>query len=130
MGSTVELPENGILRFQIEAYGTERIGSVELFGCPFIEGDRTVEIGQFMFEEDDPRVMAALQAWGMVYSKREIGELDYVEMVEIAQAENKMVYYVRVTQGQPITLPCELEGSGIMQKRPVVAWSTPVWVEK
>jgi hypothetical protein len=130
MGSVLALPERGRLEFQIEAHGTDTIESVELFGCAFIEGDRTVDVGQFMFEEDDPRVEQALQGWETLYAKGEIGALDYEEMVEILQQENKMVYYVRVTQKEPIVLPCALEGSGIIQKRPVVAWSTPVWVEK
>ncbi|MDH3981818.1 MAG: hypothetical protein OES84_02830 [Kiritimatiellaceae bacterium] len=129
MGSTIKRPEDGKLQFQIEVHGTGKIVSVELFGCPFIEGDRTVEIGQLMFEEEDPRVDVALNAWETVYAKRAIGKLDYAERVKVVQEEDKMVYYVRVTQ-LPIELPCDLEGSGIIQKRPVVAWSTPVWVEK
>jgi hypothetical protein len=42
MGSILEAPKNGKLKFEIEVNGTDIIESVELFACPFIEGDKSV----------------------------------------------------------------------------------------
>ena len=129
MGSAIPLPADGGLKFQMDVHGTGIIESVELFGCPYIVGDSTVEIGRFMFEEGDQRVEKALTGWFTVYEKHGIGEMDFSSLAERKQGEDKMIYYIRVIQKEPITLPCELEGSGVIQKRPVEAWGTPVWVE-
>lgn len=130
IGSVLKPPKNGKLKFEVEVNGTDIIESVELFACPFIEGDKSVEFGEFMFKEDDPLVEKTLNSWFTAYEKRNIGKMDVKLEFEIENNSEQMVYYLRVIQKNPITLPCELEGSGVLQVRPVVAWSTPVWIKK
>jgi len=130
MGSVLKPPQNGKLKFEVEVYGTDIIESVELFACPFIEGDQSVQFGEFMFKDDDPLVEKTLNSWYTAYEKRNIGKLDVKLEFEIENKSEQMVYYLRVIQKNPIALPCELEGSGVLQVRPVVAWSTPVWIKK
>ena len=103
---------------------------MELFACPFIEGNPTTEFGEFMFKEDDPLVDMVLNSWFVAYEKRNIEKMDLKLEFEIENKAEQMVYYLRVIQKRAITLPCELEGSGVLQVRPVVAWSTPVWIKK
>ena len=110
-------------------YGTDIIESVELFACPFIEGDPSAQFGEFMFDDNDPLVEKTLNSWFIAHEKRNIGEMDLRLEFELENIDGPMVYYLRVIQKNPITLPCELEGSGVLQIRPVVAWSTPVWVK-
>ena len=130
MGSVLESPQNGKLKFEVEVHGTDLIESVELFACPFIEGDKSVEFGEFMFEKNDPTVEKTLNSWFTAYEKKNIGKMDVNLEFEIEPGSEQMVYYLRVIQENPITLPSALEGSGVLQVRPVVAWSTPVWIKK
>ena len=129
MGSILEVPENEKLNFEIEVHGTGIIESVELFACAYIEGDPSAQFGEFMFEDNDPRVEKALNSWFIAHEKRNIDKMDLILEFELENSGSPMVYYLRVIQKEPVTLPCELEGSGILQVRPVVAWSTPVWIE-
>ena len=130
MGSVLKPPKNEKLDFEVEVYGTDTLESVELFACPFIEGDPATEFDKFMFKEDDPLVDKALKSWFIAYEKRNIDKRDLNLEIEIENEGEQMVYYLRVIQKRPITLPCELEGSGILQVRPVVAWSTPIWIKR
>jgi len=57
------------------------------------------------------------------------GERIIIDVKANGKDMGSTIYYVRVIQKEPITLPCALEGSGVLQVRPVMAWSTPVWVE-
>jgi hypothetical protein len=82
-----------------------------------------------MFKEDDPLVYETLNSWFTSYEKKGIEKMDVTLEFEINNDNKQMVYYLRITQKNPITLPAALEGSGVLQVRPVVAWSTPVWVE-
>lgn len=129
MGSVLKTPKNGKLNFEIEVNGTDVIESVELFACPFIVGDQSVPVGEFMFLLDDPQVDKVLNSWFTAYEKRDIGKMDVKLEFDVVNKHDRMVYYLRVIQKNPITLPSELEGSGVLQIRPVVAWSTPVWIE-
>jgi hypothetical protein len=54
--------------------------------------------------------------------------MDFTETFSIPAPEKRMVYHVRVTQKNVIELPSELEGSNFCQKRPVVAWSSPILI--
>jgi len=57
-----------------------------------------------------------------------IFEKDYSTDFKIDVPLQKMVYYVKVTQKNVIELPSKLEGKDFYQKRPVVAWSSPIWI--
>jgi len=129
MGSVIKFPRNGKIKLEITVNGTGMIESVQLFACPFIEGDKSVPFGEFMFEENDPLVEKTLNSWYTAFEKHNIDKMDVDLAFEVDNTGDKMVYYVRVIQKEPITLPCALEGSGVLQVRPVMAWSTPVWVE-
>jgi hypothetical protein len=128
MGSEFEAAEGDMLRFELEVHGTGELEAVELFACPFIEGNRDVPVDNLMFEEDDPQVELARGAWRTVYEATDIGQLDFRHMWEAPYQGKPLVYYVRVRQAEPIRIPCKLEGADWHQVRPVMAWSSPIWV--
>jgi hypothetical protein len=118
------------VNFNISVNGTDQLQKVEVFGCSYIEGNQNVNVGEMMFPEDDPQVEEVAKSWKTIFVKDEINEMDYSENFKIPVPDKKMVYYVKVTQKKIIELPCKLEGRGFYQKRPVVAWSSPIWIMK
>jgi hypothetical protein len=128
MGTQIKWKPGEKLNFNISVNGTDRLQKVEVFGCPYIEGNQNVNVGEMMFSEDDPLVEEATKSWKTIFVKDEIYEMDYSENFKIPAPDKKMVYYVKVTQKNLIELPCKLEGRDFYQKRPVVAWSSPIWI--
>jgi hypothetical protein len=128
MGSEFRAKAGTSLECSVEAHGTWELDSVEVFGCPFIEGDRTVPVGELMFEVDDPAVEQALRSWRPVYSRMGIDEPDFQTRFTVEFGADQMVYYVRIIQKGLMTLPGILEGQDEPQRRAVVAWSSPIWV--
>ncbi len=129
MGSQIKGESGEELNFNISVNGTDQLQKVEVFGCPYIEGNQDVKVGELMFSEDDPLVEAATGSWETIFVMDEIYEMDYSENFTIPATEKKMVYYVKVTQKNLIELPSKLEGRDFYQKRPVVAWSSPIWIK-
>ncbi len=129
MGSELIITPGEELKFFVSVNGTDQLQKVEVFGCPFIEGNQNVEIGGMMFDEDDSRVEEATSSWNTVFIQDQISEMDYSSNFMISAPGVKMVYYMKVTQKNAIELPAKLEGKDFLQRRPVVAWSSPIWIK-
>jgi len=127
MGSELNIKLGEELIFLISVNGTDQLQKVEVFGCPYIEGNQSVNVGEMMFPENDPQVEEVTRSWKTIFVQDEITEMDYSASFKIPAPDKKMVYYVKVTQKNLIELPCKLEGKDFYQKRPVVAWSSPIW---
>ena len=128
MGSEFRVTSGAKLDCTIEAHGTWEIDSVEIFGCPFIDGDRTVPVNSSMFEVDDPAVERALNDWRTIYERSNLELLDFRDTFEIELGDAQMVYFARIIQAGLMTLPGILEGQKRPQERAVVVWSSPIWV--
>lgn len=128
MGSQIKCESGEELNFNISVNGTDQLQKVEVFGCPYIEGNQNVNVGELMFSEDDPQVEEATKSWKTIFAKDEIYAMDDTENFNIPAPDKKMVYYVKITQKNLIELPCKLEGQNFYQMRPVVAWSSPIWI--
>jgi hypothetical protein len=128
MGSEFVAEKGKPLTFYLEVHGTDDLAEVSVFGCPFIEGDNRVPVGQLRFKEDDPLVEKARNSWATAFERKDLNGADFCESWTQEYAGTPMVYYVRVKQKNPIVLPARLEGFPTVQKRPVCAWSTPIWI--
>ena len=128
MGSEFVVAKGDLLRFNLEVHGTDKLAEVSVFACPFIEGDNTVPIGQSRFRQDDPLVEQARNSWTAAFEKHDINDADFTESWTQKYQGKPMVYYVRIRQKNNITLPSPLEGFPTVQKRPVCAWSSPIWI--
>lgn len=128
MGSEFQARKGEKLTFGIEVHGTDTLASVEVFACPFIEGDRSVPVDALMFDEDDPEVEKARRSWRTVFEATDLRGMDFSRTWSARYNGRKMVYYARIMQKRPITVPAPLEGVTKLQKRPPAAWSSPIWV--
>ena len=128
MGSEFSAGAGSELEITVQANGTWELESVEVFGCPFIDGDRSVPVNSPMFADDDPAVDEARGAWRTLVSESNIGALDAGYTWRLGFGDRQMVYYARVTQAGLMTLPGILEGQAEPQRRAVVAWSSPIWI--
>ncbi len=128
MGSEISAARGARLDVRVEVHGTAVLGSVEVFACPFIEGNRAVAVNELMFAEDDPAVEKARRAWTTAFEARNIGEADASFEWTLEFEGAPTVLYTRITQRDPITLPGILEGQDAPQQRSVAAWSSPIWV--
>jgi len=128
MGSDFVVAKGGLLRFNLEVHGTDNLAEVSVFACPFIEGDNTVAVGQSRFRQDDPLVDKARNSWTVAFEKHGIDSADFSESWTQRYRGKPMVYYVRIRQKNSIALPSPLEGFPTVQKRPVCAWSSPIWI--
>jgi hypothetical protein len=128
MGSEFAAPKGTRLEFRVEVHGTGDLAAVEVFRCPFIEGDRSVPVGQLRFSKNDPAVEKARQSWQTAFVKKDVGGPDFSQAWTAEFDGRPTVYYVRVRQREPIVLPSPLEGHETVQRRPVCAWSSPIWV--
>ena len=128
MGSEVKITSGNQLNFNLSVNGTDQLQKIEVFGCPYIEGNDNVEIGEPMFSMNDPKVNKATSSWITVFEEDMIQEMDFGTNFTIPIPKTNMVYYMKVTQKNSIELPCKLEGSDFYQIRPVVAWSSPIWI--
>jgi hypothetical protein len=128
MGSELVVGKGDPLKFYLEVHGTDDLAEVSVFGCPFIEGNSAVPVGQSRFAEDDPRVEKARNSWTTVFETRDLNSPDFSKSWTQQYAGKPMVYYVRIKQKNVIVLPAPLEGHPTVQRRPVCAWSSPVWV--
>ncbi|NQT91161.1 MAG: hypothetical protein HQ559_00255 [Lentisphaerae bacterium] len=116
------------IAFRVEASGTDILDRIDVFRAFFIEGKKDVLVDELRFDEGDPAVEEARGSWETVFSAHDIGALDYEGEWQESYAGRRSVYYVRVSQKEPITLPTPLEGHPVKQARPVCAWSSPVWI--
>lgn len=130
MGSEIQISSDNRLRIELTVHGTDVLGSVEIFACQFIEGERGVAVNSMMFAEDDTRVAKAIDSWNAVLREDEIGKLDAKYSLELHFDRNPLVFYAKITQRDLITLPGILEGEKVPQQRSVVAWSSPIWVRE
>ena len=128
MGSEFAAKKGAFLEFTVEVHGTGDLAAVEVFRCPFIEGDRSVPVGKLRFSKDDPAVENARQSWQTAFEKKDVGGPDFSQTWTAEFDGRPTVYYVRVRQKEPIVLPSPLEGHEAVQRRPVCAWSSPIWV--
>jgi len=128
MGSELAHAPGDDLTFDVEAHGTDVIDAVEVFSCPVLEPDTEVAFGEFRFGPDDERVAEVRDSWETAYRASDVGAPDFEDSWTATFDGEPTVYYVRVTQADPIELPCKIEGQDEYQVRDVYAWSTPVWV--
>ena len=128
VGSEFRVPIGATLSFTIEVHGTWEIDKIEIFGCPFVDGNRAVAVNSLMFDQNDPAVERALNGWETIYAGTDLNAMDFRHFFEIEFGDTQMVYYARVTQQGLMALPGILEGQDEPQKRAVVAWSSPIWV--
>ena len=128
MGTEFNAAVGEEISFHVEVFGTDTIDKVEVFRGFFIEGKKQVEVDELRFDEDDPDVEEACGSWETVFSACEIGALDYAAAFNETYSGKRSVYYARVQQKDPITLPSPLEGKTEPQRRPVCAWSSPIWI--
>lgn len=127
MGSEVTAAEDRV-SVRIAVNGTDTLDTVEVFSGVVIEGDRSVDIDRFMFADGDPRVDDARNSWSAIYRKDNFDVPDFEDSFSIPLDGRNRVYYLRVRQRTAITLPAPIEGAANPQTRPVMAWSSPIWV--
>lgn len=127
MGSEIIVDDNK-LDIDLKVYATGNIGSIEVFGCPFIEPSKEPAFEEMRFDINDEMVKKTLDSWQVVYRRDAIDGLDFEDTTCIDWDGRKWVYYLRIIEDRAIELPGELEGYPEKQKRPVYGWSSPIWV--
>jgi hypothetical protein len=128
MGSEFSCDGKRELHFAVVVHGTGELESVEVYGCPFIEGNGAVPVGAFRFAAGDPQVERARNSWETIFSARQIGKQDFTSEWKLAYDGKPRVYYVKAVQKQPIVVPAPLEGDTKLQERKPTAWSSPIWI--